>query len=245
MRMTAAVLIVLLAAAGLAEATPAIDVGTHSLQADLPGQIIRILVTGSDPVQGLELNAQIEDTTSGPVFTDGDVLTDTIFAGNHLGLFAGSYIDPRRMYLGVVTETGTVAADGLLAMLTVDTTDVHGGLYRLSLTESIEGPTNFAGVAALLTDGWIDVRPTPGDADCDGGIDDNDLSLLLAHWSEDATGDPDGGWAKGEFDGAAPILDDDLSLLLANWTGSASGVPEPATLVLLAAGAAALIRRQR
>ena len=85
---------------------------------------------------------------------------------------------------------------------------------------------------------------TPGDANLDGVVDDADLSLLLANWSQDVTGEPDGGWGKGEFDASAPVQDADLSLLLANWTGSGA-IPEPASLSLLAVGAVALIRRRR
>ena len=83
-----------------------------------------------------------------------------------------------------------------------------------------------------------------GDANRDGVVDDADLSLLLANWQQDATGDPDGGWGRGEFDGIAPVQDSDLSLLLANWTG-AGAVPDPATLALLAAGGLAVLRRRR
>ena len=51
-------------------------------------------------------------------------------------------------------------------------------------------------------------------------------------------GDVDGGCAKGEFSGLAPINDDDLSLLLAHWTGPLGGaVPEPAVAAILIAAA--------
>ena len=82
-----------------------------------------------------------------------------------------------------------------------------------------------------------------GDANGNGSVDDDDLSLLLANWGADVTGEADGGWGKGEFSGAAPVSDDDLSLLLANWTG-ATAVPEPTTLAFLALAGAAIFRRR-
>jgi hypothetical protein len=86
----------------------------------------------------------------------------------------------------------------------------------------------------------------PGDADGDGSVDDNDLSLLLANWGQAVAGDPDGGWGSGEFDGVSPVNDNDLSLLLANWGGADSGaVPEPAVACLLAMVAPALWRVRR
>ena len=85
--------------------------------------------------------------------------------------------------------------------------------------------------------------PLTGDANLDGVVDDADLSLLLANWNQDRTGDPDGGWGKGEFDGTAPVEDADLSLLLANWT-VAGAVPEPASVLLFIGGAWALKRRR-
>jgi len=148
-----------LSAAG--QAAPVIDVGTHYLQRNLPGQEIEIRVTGGDPVQGLEFNVQIADATFGPIFEHADILGGTIFADNNRGLFEGSYIDPRRAYLGVVTHSGAVAAQGLLATLTIDTTAIRNGTFRLSLTQSIEGPTNFAGAEADITDGRIVIVPEP------------------------------------------------------------------------------------
>ena len=80
----------------------------------------------------------------------------------------------------------------------------------------------------------------PGDADQDGDVDDDDLSLLLANWG----GNVD--CTRGEFSGVSPVNDDDLSLLLANWTGAlAAAVPEPATIGLIALGGLALLRRKR
>jgi len=82
---------------------------------------------------------------------------------------------------------------------------------------------------------------SPGDADGDSDVDDDDLSLLLDNWgSETAT------CAQGEFSDEPPVNDDDLSLLLANWTGPiAAAVPEPVTLAVLGLAAPALLRIRR
>ena len=59
---------------------------------------------------------------------------------------------------------------------------------------------------------------SPGDADGDGVVDDDDLSLLLANWGSEIAD-----CTQGEFSGVPPVNDDDLSLLLANWTGTSGG----------------------
>ena len=79
---------------------------------------------------------------------------------------------------------------------------------------------------------------TPGDANRNGLVDDDDLSLLLASWGQDV------GWANGNFNGDNIVDDDDLSLLLANWTGSGA-VPEPGTMGLASVGGLATLRRWR
>ena len=111
-----------------------------------------------------------------------------------------------------------------------------------------------AGAAVITPDNWwLDTAtgvltrdpelPTLGDANLDGVVNDDDLSLVLANWNQDVTGDPDSGWGRGEFSGVAPVNDSDLSLLLANWTGG-SQVPEPTTLGLLSVGALVLAWRR-
>ncbi len=82
-----------------------------------------------------------------------------------------------------------------------------------------------------------------GDVDLSGQVDDDDLSLLLAHWNQAA------GWRQGDLNRDNTVNDDDLSLLLANWGAGGppapQPVPEPATFVLLTAGALGLMRRRR
>jgi hypothetical protein len=64
------------------------------------------------------------------------------------------------------------------------------------------------------------VTPRPGDANCDGVVDNADLQAVLDTWAS-ATGDPD-------YDAGADLNDDgavdnvDLQLLLDNWARSCS-----------------------
>ena len=85
-----------------------------------------------------------------------------------------------------------------------------------------------------VLDGFI-----PGDADNDGDVDDDDLSLLLPNWGGE-TAD----CGEGEFSGAAPVNDDDLSPLLANWTAVAA-VPKPVTIGLVGLDLPVLLRRRK
>lgn len=230
-------------ASSSAWATPMVNVGTIVLAANKAGQAIEITVTGGDAVQGMELYAQIGNATSGPVVQSCDILTGTIFAGNNEGLFGGSYVMPRRLYQGVVTAGGDVPASGRIATLTVDTTGMFNGTYSLSLTNDLEQrSTNFAGIPASLTDGWIIIR-LPGDADGSGWVDQADYGAWYNHNAivSGAT------WQEGEFtgDGMVDMRDYKVWFDHNGSGGSSSLVPEPATAVLSALGALAVVGRRR
>ncbi|MDY7010416.1 MAG: PEP-CTERM sorting domain-containing protein [Planctomycetota bacterium] len=145
----------------VAVAEPNIVLNTYYLQPNQTGQSIPIYVTGAGSVQGLEFNVRIGGGTSGPIFEDVDILTGTIFDGNNTGVNPGSYINPRDAYLGTTTVSGSALTDGLLATLTIDTTGLFEGQYSLSLIDTLEGRTNFAGVSADITDGSIIIIPEP------------------------------------------------------------------------------------
>ena len=159
------VLAAIAAAGAVAAAQPVVDAGTHELQPDQPGQQIELLVTGGQPVAGLEFYAQLPSGADGPCFQAADVLTGTIFEGNHdQDPFAGwqSYVHSHDLYVGVATQAGTVSAAGRIVTLTVDTTGIENGTFLLQLCNDVEeAQTNFAGTEALLSDGTLVVVPEP------------------------------------------------------------------------------------
>jgi len=153
-----------------AVAVPKVDVGTHYLQPDTPGQVVEIYVTGGDLVQGInfyvmvanggpemEEYGEIEPGTGilGPAITDLDILTDTIFDGNNTGRWNTPDPTLRQVAIdGTTTLSGHVVAEGLLARVTLDTTGFHEGNFSFSLSAFGE-QTDFAGVPIDITDGWL------------------------------------------------------------------------------------------
>ena len=147
-----------------------INVGAHSLLPDTPGQTIEIRVSGGAAVQGVDFNVQIADgfptggTVDGPNITGVDIigtaLNPTIFFGN---ANAPQVLrqDPQMWSLFTTTQSGTVVANGLLGILTIDTTGWFTGNWTLALGNTQEGPTDFTLVNATITDGSITVVPEP------------------------------------------------------------------------------------
>ena len=125
--------------------------------------------------------------------------------------------------------TGTNAPD-----LTFD-----GTYYSFDLTGSGGTGLGFAGYDYAVVGNAL-----PGDANLDGRVDINDLTIVLANYNQ--TGMT---WTQGEFTGDGTVDINDLTIVLANYNvtvGSSAGpgigaVPEPAGLLLLAAGLAGLL----
>jgi hypothetical protein len=147
--------------AAAAMAAPTIDVGSHLLLPNTPHQAITIDVTGGDAVQGLNFYAQIADGT-GPKIESVDLLAGTIFASNNTGQQNPESL-PQTLFASTTTSAGTVAADGVLATLWIDTTgfNVGDGPWSLNLVGTDDSDTDFAGVFADVTNGMIDIQAVP------------------------------------------------------------------------------------
>ncbi|NJL30124.1 MAG: hypothetical protein HC898_00015 [Phycisphaerales bacterium] len=164
----------------LADAQPIIHgpssatgLGNYNLLPDKPGQTISILVKGGQAVQGLNFNIQIADggpaaggSILGPSITAVDILTGTIFAANNTGNPQGNGIlVPQVAFYSTTTASGSVAAQGLLASVTLDTTGFFAGTFDLILSNTINSSTNFASMNPALSptiiDGSITLVPEP------------------------------------------------------------------------------------
>ncbi len=143
-----------------------ISVGQHALLPDTPGQTVEIFVSGGFPVQGMNFNLQIADggptvggSVAGPAIANLDILTGTIFATNNTGTSDqdGPFPDPYPQieWRSTTTMQATVAAEGLLATVTIDTTGWSSGSWVLSASETLNGSTDFTLMPAVIFDGAI------------------------------------------------------------------------------------------
>ena len=74
----------------------------------------------------------------------------------------------------------------------------------------------------------------PGDANGDGRVDINDLTIVLANFGQTGMA-----WSQGDFTGDGTVDIDDLTIVLSNFgygvtAPSPASVPEPSALALLA-----------
>ena len=96
------------------------------------------------------------------------------------------------------------------------------------------------GEAAFFT-----LMPLPGDANGDGVVDVNDLTIVLSNFNNTVGAD----WSVGDFNGDGRVDVNDLTILLAHFNqsigslpSSRSAVPEPSAIVLIGLGLAGLVR---
>jgi MYXO-CTERM domain-containing protein len=172
----------LLAVARGADAGTHIDVGSHNLLAGQANQVVVLQVTndvGTTPPQVTDFSGYFQigpnslDQTPVPGFQGAD-FTGTFWGVDGSASGGGPEIGlPQLMQKGFSLNSGSVAANGDLIRLIVDTTGVTSGTYDLKLTNSayfdgfgqnssfLPGASN---EAITINNGTITVTPEPGSA---------------------------------------------------------------------------------
>jgi hypothetical protein len=156
---------------------PTLVVGSHNLLPNQSNQKVPLYVRGGQRVGGVNLYVQSGDGgpeltqlglpagTRGPALTGIDLVTGTIFASTPdrpsvlLTLPQVGFAT-----LAIAEPQSWVAAEGLLATLTVDTTGLFGGTYDLKLDQILpelqDGPfaSDFGGQPVRINNGKLQIR---------------------------------------------------------------------------------------
>jgi hypothetical protein len=168
-----------------------IDVGHHFVKPDTTGQAVDIKVASSaasDPlVGGFTLKAQIGASSSGPVF-------DGLEFGSLWNTFphtsSKSWQDNTAQGHVSFGDGLDAKANGSLVKLSVDTTGVHSGSYRLNLMATTVGNSSFvtgdgAAAESVIVNGVVQVLSSwqnhiaPTDVSQDGVTSAVDVLLVI------------------------------------------------------------------
>lgn len=178
-----------------AQAQLVLSFGNLNVAPNTAGQTIEVFVTGGSPVDAIDLNILIGDggaiaggtNPNFDLIQSVDIITGTIFDGNHTGPSGAKLAQDGFAFDSTTTATGTVAANGLIATLTVDTTGINSGSFTISTDSGIgiQGPTTFAGangiVAATQASGVINIVDVlKGDVNLSGNVDFLDIAPFIA-----------------------------------------------------------------
>jgi hypothetical protein len=158
--------------AGIARANPSITVGDVPLQPGMSQQVL-LHVTGATAIQSAQVACMIEDggqsgPVVGPQITGLELRVGTIFEG-YASVYdqlpdTGPYLPTAWLASrSIITDSGTVSANGVFAVLTIDTTGYSPGQsWTLSLTGTPEGNTHFGDdIIPDVVNGRIFIVPEP------------------------------------------------------------------------------------
>jgi hypothetical protein len=200
--------------ASVAGAATTINVGNYLLLPNTPGQVIQIPVSGSDLAPGADLAVQIGDGgpelatyglppgTPGPKIAQIDFASGTIFSVPGATQFTPSGNIPQVWFTNVVlgNSPANVAANGMLANLTINTTGFSNGSFGLLLNNVVPGLSPPNGYSTDLTDqvpnltinnGSIIIIPATAywRGNVDGNWSTNNAGVT--NWKTDASGATD------------------------------------------------------
>jgi len=127
---------------------------------------IPISATGGDRVDGINFNIQIDDglksaAETGPVFRALEILQGTIFDGKSTGSWDNNVLDWIAWDWTDTNPAEAVYANGVIGYVTVNTVNCPSGTWDLVMSDTLNGPTDFAGMRAVVVDGTITVNQRP------------------------------------------------------------------------------------
>ncbi len=125
-----------------------------------------------------------------------------------------------------------------------DVWDYNGNAWTALAASDLAFDGSFASFTAYAINGYsyavTGVAILLGDANGDGKVDVNDLTIVLTDFGRSGMT-----WSQGDFNGDGTVDINDLTIVLANY-GQSNGagitaVPEPTSLILFAIGAVSLL----
>lgn len=140
----------------MARAQGVIDVGSHILPANSARHALDLYIEGDMPVSGANLIVEIRahpnmpPTTKLPVLREVDLegkTEPTIFTPNRTRQTSAEGRDWIRIE-SVTTSQGSVAAQGRIARLIIDTEGIHQGFFQLMIAGTIAGDSEVIGIDA-------------------------------------------------------------------------------------------------
>ena len=153
-------------------ANPTIDVGPNYLQPNMANQQVQLFVTGGDLIRSEGFWFQIGDggpdgpnhVINGPSITNTDLGTGTIFNAPD-AIDVGALHDPQ-LWEAFHGATGAeVAAEGLIATLTISTVGWTSGSWGLNIFDTVKIPASYDTLSGSFdfagSDGTITIIPEP------------------------------------------------------------------------------------
>ena len=131
----------------------------------------------------------------------------------------------------------------------VDLNSLYAGILPSNVTlncaSAIDNSGDIAGICTVggnTMQSFVIYNDLPGDANLDGRVDINDLTIVLANYGRTGSA-----WSQGEFTGSGTVDINDLTIVLANYgqtagaAGALTAVPEPSGVVLIVIGLVGLL----
>jgi len=171
---------------------------------------------------GNELDPFDPTQAGGDAFDLADLTDDPLVVSGAVDL-------GRIYYVRLVDVLGDGSESDSLGQPVYDPTGEMDPPWSLPVSADIDAISVIHGLAA----------PTGGDANRDGEVNVQDLSILASNWQKNPAV-----WEEGDFNGDAVVNVQDLSLLATTWSAGGTVVPAPPALPLLGLGLAALLVRR-